>query len=163
MDMKIKNLVRSIAALSLAIFALSSCIQRIDCPNCEGQNNQDGGTNWQILNFSVKDANWELCSDNDGNNKFYRAHLEIPELTKNIIDKGLMQAYVYLGNNQQSLPYVRHFEEIYDNGGTAEQYTWTQTVDIEYEEGGAWVYFTASDFYVDVTPGDWEFRIVLLW
>ncbi len=33
MDMKIKNLVRSIAALSLAIFALSSCIQRIDCPN----------------------------------------------------------------------------------------------------------------------------------
>ena len=136
MDMKIKNLVRSIAALSLAIFALSSCIQRIDCPNCEGQNNQGGGTNWQILNLSVKDANWELCSDNDGNN---------------------------LGNNQQSLPYVRHFEEIYDNGGTAEQYTWTQTVDIEYEEGGAWVYFTASDFYVDVTPGDWEFRIVLLW
>ncbi len=109
MDMKIKNLVRSIAALSLAIFALSSCIQKIDCPNCEGQNNQGGGTNWQILNFSVKDANWELCSDNDGNNKFYRAHLEIPELTKNIIDKGLMQAYVYLGNNQQSLPYVRHF------------------------------------------------------
>ena len=158
-----RKTIRIIAAFSLLIFGLSSCIQDIDCPCKDGHNNQSGGTNWQVLNFSVKDSNWELCTDQQGYNPFYRAHLEIPELTKDIMAKGLMEAYVYLGSNQQTLPYVRHYEEVTTSDGESYQYLWTQTIDMEFEVGGAWVYSTASDFYTDLKPGDWDFRIVLLW
>lgn len=164
-----KRVIKAISACVLALAALTSCINDTGCrcqtPDCGSCDNKDSGTNWQILNFNVKASNWEPCKDSNGINPFFRASLDVPELTSEILEKGMMQAYVYVGeNNQQLLPYVRHYESYdKDQEGNDVQYMWTQTIDIEYGVGGAWIYVTNSDFYTEETPGDMFFRIVLLW
>lgn len=169
-----KRFVKMIAALSFAALTFSSCLSgTCDCDRpTTGQSGTQNGTNWQILTFNVKSSDWKVASDNDGYNAFYMAELSVPELKANILKDGIMMSYIYLDGNQEALPYVRHFEQWTTENGEDYQFLWTQTTDIEYSVGKAYIYTTISDFPFDPSnsaqvsefnPGDMSFRVVLLW
>ena len=79
----------------------------------------------------------------------------MPEITSFVYNSGTVLGYAVINDAQESLPYVRHYQ---DAAGAF----WTRTVDFDYSVGGINVYVTNSDFVVD-QPGDMNFRIVLMW
>lgn len=114
---------------------------------------------WQYTNYTSNGSPY-------ANNYFY-CLVNMPEITSSVFNDGEVQAYiVYNKHSSQAfkhlLPYVRHYEELLDNG------VWnyyTETVDCTY--GVGWVEFNyrASDFAyeddVKINPTDMDFTIVL--
>ena len=81
----------------------------------------------------------------------------MPEITTFVYSSGSVLGY-YIDNVngvQQSLPYVRHYQN-------AANVLWTRTVDFDYSVGGVNVYVTNSDFAID-PPQAMNFRVVLMW
>ena len=109
----------------------------------------------QIISLKVNSADWVENIDNAGLNRFYSYHFPINEINSNIYNNGAVVGYIELDDRQQTLPYVRHFEN--SNG-----IMWTRTVDFDYLKGGVNVYVTNSDFVSD-PPETMNFRIVLMW
>jgi len=108
------------------------------------------------INLSVKSSDWVENVDNQGLNRYYSCHFNMPEITSTVFNSGSVIAYIIVNNStsQQNLPYVRHFENA--NGAL-----WTQTIDFDYAEGGINIYVTNSDFAVD-PPSAMDFRVVVL-
>jgi len=107
------------------------------------------------LNLKAKSTDWVVNVDQDGLNRFYSCHFNMPEITQGVFNSGLVNAYIVLDNPtaQEALPYVRHFQNLAGN-------LWTQTIDFDYSLGGINVYVTNSDFAVD-PPADMNFRVVV--
>jgi hypothetical protein len=103
----------------------------------------------------VNSSDWIAGVDNDGNNLFYYYNIPAPQITQFAYDQGIVNAFCILGESQQMLPYVRHFED-------TNLYNWTRTVDFEYTPGLITVYVTRSDF-ATVRPPAMDFRIVVQW
>lgn len=125
------------------------------------------GTQWEIINLKATANAWERKTDADGNNPFFVASFDVPELDAFIYDSGLVQCYVEydLGTayaSQQPLPCVRHKEEVVS---AEEWYLWTETTDFDYMVGNVNIYVTYSDFPTDtnIAPGEMNFRLVLMW
>ena len=109
----------------------------------------------QIISLKVNSSDWIENTDNAGLNRFYSYHFPVNEINPNIYNNGAVVGYIELDNRQQTLPYVRHFEN--SNGKL-----WTRTVDFDYLKGGVNIYVTNSDFAND-PPETMNFRIVLMW
>jgi hypothetical protein len=109
----------------------------------------------QIISLKVNSADWVENTDNAGLNRFYSYHFPINEINSTIYNNGAVVGYIELDDRQQTLPYVRHFEN--SNG-----IMWTRTVDFDYLKGGVNIYVTNSDFMSD-PPETMNFRIVLMW
>lgn len=127
--------------------------------SCQGpvgpQGPQGYGTNWKIINLVATSSDWKVNVDKDGLNRYYSAHFTMPEITSFVYTDGTVLAYSVDNGVQNSLPYVRHYQ---DTAGAL----WTKTVDFDYSVGGVNVYVTNSDFAVD-PPAAMNFRIVLMW
>ena len=80
----------------------------------------------------------------------------MPEITPFVYNSGTVVTYTVLGNSQQTLPYVRHYENALGN-------LWTQTVDYSFSKGGLDIYVTNSDFYNVDNPASMKFRVVLMY
>lgn len=160
--MSIKNL---LYILPLALL-LISCEGPMGPEGPEGPAGADGNsTNWKIIDLSAANTDWELqYGSSDKTNPYYTVSFDVPELTDFVYNSGLVQCYQEVNSNgilsQQLLPVVRHYEE-YDANNN--QTTWTETMDYEYETGKVTVFVTYSDFYMKNTPGDRNFRLVLMW
>lgn len=111
--------------------------------------------NIKTILLKVKEADWEEIRDNEGLNRFYSASFTIPEINRQVLSFGNLNAYVLFDGSQQVLPYVRHYENV-------EGAMWTRTVDYEYLEGKLNIYVTNSDFIQDF-PEEMSFRIVIIW
>lgn len=110
---------------------------------------------WKIVNLVVKQNDWVVNTDADGLNKFYSYQFQMPEISPVIFNSGLLSSYIVLDNAQQSLPYVRHYEDI-------KGFMWTRTIDCDYAVNKMNIYVTNSDF-IDDLPEKMNFRVVLLW
>ena len=108
------------------------------------------------IDLQAKSTDWVVNVDQDGLNRFYSCHFNMPEITQGVFNNGLVNAYIVLDNPiaQESLPYVRHFQNTAGN-------LWTQTIDFDYAPGSINVYVTNSDFAVD-PPAAMNFRVVIL-
>ena len=108
------------------------------------------------INLSVKNSDWVENVDNQGLNRYYSCHFNMPEISSTVFNSGSVIAYIIVNNStsQQNLPYVRHFEN-------AKGVLWTQTIDFDYSEGRINIYVTNSDFAVD-PPSAMDFRVVVL-
>jgi hypothetical protein len=111
--------------------------------------------NMKVINLTVNNTDWVAKTDNAGLNRYYSAHFSMPEITSNVYASGSVEGYFVDNGVQESLPYVRHFQN-------ASNALWTRTVDFDYSVGGINVYVTNSDFVVD-PPTAMNFRIVLIW
>lgn len=109
----------------------------------------------KFVNIVVKQNDWVVNTDADGLNKFYSYQFQMPEISPVIFNSGLMSSYIVLDNAQQSLPYVRHYEDI-------KGFMWTRTIDCDYAVNKMNIYVTNSDF-IDDLPEKMNFRVVLLW
>ena len=124
--------------------------------SCQGPEGPQGyGTNWKIVNLVATQNDWVENLDNDGINRYYSCHFSMPEITSTVFNDGSVNAYVLIDNTQQTLPYIRHFQ---DKSGAL----WTRTVDYNFTQGGMNFYITNSDFIAD-PPGKMNFRVVLMW
>lgn len=112
----------------------------------------------QMTNVDLKatSSDWVENVDANGLNRFYSCHFSMPEITSGVFNNGLVTAYIVLDNPtaQETLPFVRHFENTAGN-------LWTQTIDFDYVIGGINVYVTNSDFAVD-PPATMKFRVVIM-
>jgi len=142
---------KTILLFIIALFVVS-------CEGPMGPQGLDGpqgyGTNWKIVNLEVKSSNWIESIDKDGLNRYYSCNFAMPEIDAMIYDEGTVIAYIDNGTSQQTLPSVRHFENINNK--------WTQTIDYEFSEGNIDLFVTNSNF-ASILPGDMKIRVVLMW
>ncbi len=110
---------------------------------------------WKVIDLQVPQNKWVLNKDADGLNNYYSCHFTMPEITSIVYNSGTILTYIVLDNTQQTLPYVRHFENTAGN-------LWTRTVDCDFGVGGMNIYVTNSDFF-DENPGTMNFRVVLMY
>ncbi|MEI6754183.1 MAG: hypothetical protein WCK78_13575 [Paludibacter sp.] len=141
----------------IILFLLTTLIF-VSCQGPVGPEGPQGyGTNWKIINLTTNSSDWTEKTDNAGLNRFYTCHFSMPEITTFVYSSGSVLGY-YIDNVngvQQSLPYVRHYQN-------AANVLWTRTVDFDYSVGGVNVYVTNSDFAID-PPQVMNFRVVLMW
>ncbi|HUI32830.1 MAG: hypothetical protein PHO84_05480 [Dysgonamonadaceae bacterium] len=123
-------------------------------------------TQWDIVNITVKKANWEWIN-NAGR---YEAVFDLPELTKFIYENGAQLGYVFIGQEgvdevQKMLPFVHTYYEGEDEEGFPVLYTETISCDFMYGSPSTVAfYIQASDLGRDDSIlADYNFRIVLIW
>lgn len=132
---------------------------------------EQDGTTLKTVKVSVKANEWSYTqqgtSDQFNNNYFY-AVVKMPEITKEVFDRGEVKAYVvydrkdYDYARKHLLPYVLHKEETDESGNWL---YFTETIDFTYGIGWAEFNFRASDFAyednVNINPPAMEFDIVI--
>ena len=124
--------------------------------SCEGPEGPQGyGTNWKIIDLTIKSSDWTENIDKDGLNRYYSCNFNIPEIDATVYNDGTVNSYIITGASQQVLPSVLHLENLAGE-------RWTQTIDYDFSEGSLNVYLTNSDF-ADYPPGDMKIRVVLMW
>lgn len=150
---------KKILALLLPLITLVSC----------GNTYNQYGFTVESYDVHVSARDWQY-TDYDGSpysNNYFYAVVEVPEITASVFEEGEVQAFVVYDKRSNDpykhvLPYVRHYEELLENG------VWnyyTETVDCVY--GIGWVEFNyrASDFayedHEDINPTDMDFTIVV--
>lgn len=123
--------------------------------SCTGYEDYVDQTQIKTVNLVVEQADWIEHTDADGKNRYYSCSFSMPEITSNVYEFGSVQTYVTFSNSQQTMPYVRHYEDI--SGAQ-----WTRTVDYDYAVGNLVIYVTNSDFIKDL-PEKMTFRVVMMW
>ncbi len=135
---------------------LSSCEGPRGPMGPPGPAGSDAYANWETIDCTVRDLDWQTDYDEHGNT-FYFYAIDIDDLTP-IFNSGTLLAYRYISSNaQQVLPYTRHNEDNYGN-------VWTETIDYDFtKDGYVTFYVTNSDFNYPTAPGTMYFRVVLMW
>ena len=123
------------------------------------------GATMKTITVRVKATDWKYS--NQGNNNYFYAGVDVPEITSAVFEKGEVKAYLvkdrYDSYNarKHALPYVMHKEEYINNNWIF----YTETVDFTYGIGWAEFNFRASDFAyeldVNINPEAMEFDIVI--
>ena len=114
------------------------------------------GVNLQSADFSIKNEEWQL----DQNSGFYSVQLNVPQITKEVVDNGTIQVLrKFEGDVWTPLPIVR--AEVTDAEGGGDYYFSTY-IDYEWSVGKVFIFVTATDFYTGDTPGDMYFRVNII-
>ena len=117
--------------------------------------------NRQIIDLQANNADWA------NNGSAYYAQFDIPELTQEAYDNAVVLCYAEFNTGtanayQEQLPFT--FFDQSENTETGEIFQWSRLIDFDYTIGSMTIYYTNNDFnYLDGEPGDWHFRLVLLW
>lgn len=136
--------------------------------SCEGPAGRDGRNGldgadayWFVKNYTISSNQWELKNGVNELNSFFQAEIVIPELTREIYEKGNVFCYMYQNVDgfevQTLLPYTVPLGE--RNGNT--EYLWTETYACDFMPGSIMIYVNYSDFVTDVRPPANRFRVVL--
>ena len=162
---------KKIFALLFAVGILASCTGPQGPQGPEGPVGPAGSVNVKIIDLSASGSQWQYTNDN--NNNYYMASFDMPEITQEIYDNGVVQVYREYDTGtanavQLLLPNTRHKEYAFTNDEGETQWAFfSETTDYEYGIGRLNVFFTASDFgYEDdssIVPEDMHFRCVLMW
>lgn len=129
--------------------------------SCKGEDGMDGldglGVGLLTKNVRVDADEWILSGEPYEIGSYYYATVAVPELTYDVLNKGLKLAYIKPATGiQVGLPYVLHKGEVI--GG--KEYFWTQTYDCEYEVGYVTFILTYSDFDTWKAPDRESFSVV---
>jgi hypothetical protein len=119
----------------------------------------------KTITVRVEAANWEYSDL--GNNNYFYAGIDLPEITQAVFEKGEVKAYLVQDRydsyyaRKNLLPYVLHKEDYINDNWVF----YTETVDFTYGIGWAEFNFRASDFAyeesLDINPEGMEFDIVI--
>ena len=137
----------------------------------DGRDGIDGLVNVKIVDLSVSGNQWQYSGYD--NNNYFMGTFDMPEITQDIYDNGLVQVYREYDTGtanavQLLLPNTRHKEYSYtDTEGNTQWGFYSETTDYEYGVGKLNVFFTASDFDYEIdtsfVPEDMRFRVVIMW
>jgi hypothetical protein len=119
----------------------------------------------KTITVRVEAANWEYSDL--GNNNYFYAGIDLPEITQAVFEKGEVKAYLVQDRfdsyyaRKNLLPYVLHKEDYINDNWVF----YTETVDFTYGIGWGEFNFRASDFAyeesLDINPEGMEFDIVI--
>ncbi|MCQ2335309.1 MAG: hypothetical protein MJZ89_05670 [Paludibacteraceae bacterium] len=136
----------------------------------KGDPGRDGLVFYKVIDLDVTSNQWGY-SDQDNNNYFF-AKFNVPELTWDIYNNGIIKVYreYNTGSNNASqveLPFVRHNEYLSNSNGQQFWGFYTETVDYEFTAGQVIIYYTASDFDYELdtsfVPEGMHFRLIMMW
>ena len=126
------------------------------------------GMDMSLIDFEVQSNNWSQREISNGNDDegFFEAVLEVKEITKEVVEKGLvLVSRRYLdgsGYIWTPLPASRTEKTFLKDGDNEVPYYFTTRVDFEWSEGQVNIFVTASDLYAGATdPGDMYFRVAV--
>lgn len=119
---------------------------------------------WQVMFFKINKGDWTW----NENSAQWEAFGNLPELTPFIYENGILEAYVFILNDdsevQKHLPYVETYG--YDVDENDNVIPFTETISVDYQLGSpSTVGFFIKDSQLVMDPDapqDYEFRIVLL-
>ena len=122
-------------------------------------------TTMKTITVKVAATDWKYTDQ--GNNNYFYAGVDIPEITNAVFEKGEVKAYLVKDRynsyyaRKHALPYVMHKEEYLNDNWIF----YTETVDFTYGKGWVEFNFRASDFAyeenVNINPEAMEFDIVI--
>ena len=120
------------------------------------------GMEMKLIDFEVKSNNWTACEVEDGaaDQGYFMAELTVPEITQNVVDKGLVLVYRLFDDAVWTpLPAMRTEKDADGN-------IFTTYTDFEWQKGTVKVFVTSSDLYIGegqtlVNPGDMYFRVAI--
>lgn len=116
--------------------------------------------------MGVDPDEWVYTRDERGD--YFRAKFDIPEITGDMFDNGLIKVYRtfdYLSPKpvQLELPQTRPVEIRFEDGS---RYFYTEVIDYEIQVGALIVYYTVNDFDYEIdqsfVPDAMQFRCVLI-
>lgn len=157
------------------MFFLSSCrgLDGLDgLPGRDGRDGLDGVASIKTVIVNVPRKSWEY-SYKDSNNYFY-ATVDIPEITEDAFDYGLVKMYRLFDYDkstaaQVEMPYIRHNEWTpgdEDGDGYDDWYFYSEQVDYEIGIGYIFIRYSVSDFDYELDesfiPEDMQFRCVVM-
>lgn len=119
----------------------------------------------KTITVRVNATDWQYS--NQGNNNYFYAGIDVPEITQAVFEKGEVKAYLVQDRydsyyaRKNLLPYVLHKEDYINDNWVF----YTETVDFTYGIGWGEFNFRASDFAyeedVKIKPKAMEFDIVI--
>lgn len=126
----------------------------------------------QTILINVTEASWNKTKA-DNNNYFY-ATVDVPELTEDIFDAGLVKMYRTFdfdrkNASQMELPYTWQYEYntgVKDKEGKDIWEFYSEHISYEFNIGSVSIYYTVSDFNYELdskwSPEAMQFRLVLM-
>lgn len=136
---------------------------------CEGPQGIPGepgtGTNWRVVNFTVKSTDWVLVGSADDYDSYYMAEFDLPSLSTFIYEEGNVQGYMFINLDdktevQTTLPYIAYYGQPVT---TTTENLWTESYSFDFMPGSVAFYVRYSDFYTSNRPGTCSFRVVMTW
>lgn len=121
------------------------------------------GMDMSLIDFEVQSKNWSQREISNGNDDegFFEAVLEVPEITKEVLEKGLVLVYERLEGGEKPvwtpLPAMYTDRVIIDDA----PYNYTTFTDFEYQLGQVNIYVTTTDLYAGEKPGAKHFRVAV--
>ena len=118
------------------------------------------GMDMSLIDFEVKSEKWaqllvENLNDDEG---YYEAILEVPEITDEVIKKGLVLVYECLEEGIWTPLPAQRTERTTVDGNPFNYSTFT---DFEYQKGQVNVFVTTTDLYAGIKPGPKYFRVAV--
>ena len=127
-----------------------------------GPAGQDGSSFYYInKEFTVEKGHWI------GDGECFYYEFKVPELTKEVCESAVINAYCYNEDFQNPLPYVtfHYIDKDAKNPVTGEittePYRWTRTVRFDYTPGMLTFVVNYSDFNDEDIPPTMDFRLVV--
>lgn len=122
-----------------------------------------GGMDMSLIDFEVKNENWtqRLVENGNDDEGYFEAILQVPEITDEVIQKGLVLVYERLegGNNSIWTPLPAQITNRTTVDGNP--FNYTTFTDFEYQKGQVNVYVTTTDLYAGMKPGAKYFRVAV--
>ena len=118
------------------------------------------GMDMSLIDFEVESKNWtqllvENLNDDEG---YFEAILEVPEITDEVIKKGLVLVYECLEEGIWTPLPAQRTERTTVDGNPFNYSTFT---DFEYQKGQVNVFVTTTDLYAGIKPGPKYFRVAV--
>jgi hypothetical protein len=111
-----------------------------------GPQGPPGNANVLTINYSISPGNWieSLTAPLGPGDEGYFLYdvRNIPDITQEIIDFGLVAAYYHDNGFYLPLPYTKFYKET-----TPSTYLWQETLDMVISPGNCQINFTSSDFF----------------
>lgn len=160
-----KNVFKLISLAVSLVSILVSC-EKIGPMGPQGPKGDPGtGVIVSIVSINVFTDDWVKTNDKDNN--YYYATVDMPEITKDIFEGGVIKMYRVFDYDtsdpvQVEMPFTRHKEE-YVGPGEYDYVNWTETLDYEFGVGRINIFFTVSDFFYKGKPEYMRFRCVVMY
>lgn len=160
-----KNVFKLISLAVSLVSILVSC-EKIGPMGPQGPKGDPGtGVIVSIVSINVFTDDWVKTNDKDNN--YYYATVDMPEITKDIFEGGVIKMYRVFDYDtsdpvQVEMPFTRHKEE-YVGPGEYDYVNWTETLDYEFGVGRINIFFTVSDFFYGRKPEYMRFRCVVMY
>ena len=130
--------------------------------SCEGPAGKDAlETYWFVKTYTINANQWQLVNGEDQLNSYFRASISIPELDRDIYEKGHVFCYMFQSIDGREVQTLLPFTAPYGDVKGNTEILWTETYAYDYSPGRITFYINYSDFYTSNRPSDKSFRVVL--